>query len=194
MHWARMSIPGVATTWYARWIYEQGSEGNKYHVATYGHPSKFGYKDICKLFHGAQVRPGPGGPVGRALQKIGARLRGAGRGAPRHFDSGIPNTSPGGIPSSPPARIFVGMWRKAVDKEGLRLGVASHFARTYRWLQPSHGAGPFRSDAGVAYDGQDPQYADLYGVKWKDQGFFPISGMSSAWTSAHRLREELRDA
>ena len=28
----------------------QGSEAYKYHGVTYGHPSKFGYKDICRLF------------------------------------------------------------------------------------------------------------------------------------------------
>ena len=50
MHWGPESIPGVASTWYARWMYEQGSEGYRYHCATYGHPSKFGYKDLCKLF------------------------------------------------------------------------------------------------------------------------------------------------
>jgi hypothetical protein len=35
MHWGPQSIPGVATTWYARWIYEQGSEGYKYHPDLY---------------------------------------------------------------------------------------------------------------------------------------------------------------
>jgi hypothetical protein len=54
MHWGPQSIPGVATTWYARWMYEQGSEGYKYHLATYGHPSQFGYKDICRLFTAAK--------------------------------------------------------------------------------------------------------------------------------------------
>ena len=55
MHWGPESIPGVASTWYARWMYEEGSEGYKYHCATYGHPSKFGYKDICKLFKAKSV-------------------------------------------------------------------------------------------------------------------------------------------
>jgi alpha-L-fucosidase len=27
MHWGPESIPGVASTWYARWMYEEGSEG-----------------------------------------------------------------------------------------------------------------------------------------------------------------------
>ena len=56
MHWGPESIPGVASTWYARWMYEEGSEGYKYHCATYGHPSKFGYKDLCKLFNGNRGR------------------------------------------------------------------------------------------------------------------------------------------
>jgi alpha-L-fucosidase len=33
MHWGPESIPGEASTWYARWMYEQGSEGYKYHCA-----------------------------------------------------------------------------------------------------------------------------------------------------------------
>ncbi len=60
----------------------------------------------------------------------------------------------------------VGMWKKAADKTGLRLGVASHVARTYRWFQTSHGSDRTGPLAGVPYDGQDPQYADLYGVPW----------------------------
>jgi alpha-L-fucosidase len=67
----------------------------------------------------------------------------------------------------------VGMWKNATDKEGLHLGVASHFARTYRWLQPSHGTDRSGPLAGVPYDGQNTEFADLYWVKWKDNGSFP---------------------
>lgn len=67
---------------------------------------------------------------------------------------------------------IVGMWKKATDKHGLHLGVASHVARTYRWLQPSHGCDHSGPLAGVPYDGQDPEYADLYGVKWNDTSFW----------------------
>ena len=49
MHWGPESIPGVASTSYARWMYEQGSEGYKYHCATYGHPSTFGYEGPSKF-------------------------------------------------------------------------------------------------------------------------------------------------
>ena len=30
-------------------MYIQGSAQYEYHVKTYGHPSQFGYKDICHL-------------------------------------------------------------------------------------------------------------------------------------------------
>ena len=43
--------------WYARNIYIQGSEQYKYHVEHYGHPSKFGHKDICRLWKGDQFDP-----------------------------------------------------------------------------------------------------------------------------------------
>jgi len=61
-----------------------------------------------------------------------------------------------------PHKDMVGLWQKAAQKEGLRFGVSEHLAASFNWFQPSHSAdkeGPF---AGVAYDGRDPQYADLY--------------------------------
>src|SRR5689334_12889674 len=32
--------------WYARGMYEEGSAQYNYHVKKYGHPSKFGFKDV----------------------------------------------------------------------------------------------------------------------------------------------------
>ncbi len=73
MHWGPQSVPGVATTWYARWIYEQGSEAYRYHCATYGHPSKFGYKDICKLFKAPKFDQDQADRLAALYKKIGAR-------------------------------------------------------------------------------------------------------------------------
>ena len=55
-HWGPQSAAEYGD-WYARNIYIQGSDQNKYHVATYGHPSKFGHKDICRLWKGDQFDP-----------------------------------------------------------------------------------------------------------------------------------------
>jgi len=168
MHWGPQSVPGVAATWYARWIYEEGSEGYKYHCATYGHPSKFGYKDICKLFTAPKFDQAQADRLVRLYKRVGARYVVPVATHHDNFDMWDSKYQPRWNSVVTSGKDVVGMWRKAVDKEGLRLGVASHFARTYRWFQPSHGAdrkGPF---AGVPYDGQNPEYADLYGAKWND--------------------------
>ncbi|MCX6880553.1 MAG: DUF2341 domain-containing protein [Verrucomicrobia bacterium] len=173
MHWGPMSIPGVATTWYARWIYEQGCEGNKYHVATYGHPSKFGYKDICKLFKAPLFDQAQADKYVKLYKKIGARYVVPVAVHHDNFDMWDSKYQPRWNSVATAGKDVVGMWKNACDKEGLHLGVASHFARTYRWLQPSHGSDRSGPMAGVPYDGQDPAYVDLYGEKWQDIGSFP---------------------
>src|SRR5579859_6674438 len=51
-HWGPQS--GVEQgDWYARNMYIQGSRQYNYHVATYGHPSKAGYKDRCPAWKAA---------------------------------------------------------------------------------------------------------------------------------------------
>ena len=33
--------------WYARGMYQEGSAQYNYHLNHFGHPSEYGYKDIC---------------------------------------------------------------------------------------------------------------------------------------------------
>jgi alpha-L-fucosidase len=48
-HWGPTSAIG-AGDWYARNMYMEGSRQYQYHLKTYGHPSKFGYKDTIPLW------------------------------------------------------------------------------------------------------------------------------------------------
>jgi alpha-L-fucosidase len=173
MHWGPQSVPGVATTWYARWIYEQGSDAYKYHVATYGHPSRFGYKDICKLFTAAKFDQAQADRLAELYKRVGARYVVPVAVHHDNFDMWDSAYQPRFNSVATSGKDVVGMWKKAADKHGLHLGVASHVARTYRWLQPSHGVDHSGPLAGVPYDGQNPEYADLYGVKWKENSSYP---------------------
>ena len=49
--WNAYTVPAVGD-WYARNMYIEGHPHYKYHVEHYGHPSKFGYKDIINLWKG----------------------------------------------------------------------------------------------------------------------------------------------
>ncbi|MBC7784914.1 MAG: alpha-L-fucosidase, partial [Burkholderiales bacterium] len=44
-HWGPQCQP-EAGDWYARRMYIEGSPQYKYHVEKYGHPSRFGFKDV----------------------------------------------------------------------------------------------------------------------------------------------------
>src|SRR5690606_9700214 len=46
-HWGPQCEPEYGD-WYARGMYEEGSDQYNYHVETYGHPSEFGFKDVIE--------------------------------------------------------------------------------------------------------------------------------------------------
>jgi len=173
MHWGPESIPGAASTWYARWMYEEGSEGYKFHCATYGHPSKFGYKDICKLFKAPKFDQAQADRLVKLYKQAHACYVVPVASHHDNFDMWDSKFQPRWNSMATAGKDVCGMWQKATVANGLHFGVASHVARTFRWLQTSHGADKTGPLAGVPYDGQDPAYADLYGVPWKstDPGY-----------------------
>ncbi|MFI3281133.1 MAG: alpha-L-fucosidase [Rikenellaceae bacterium] len=50
IHWGVYSVPAYGSEWYSRLMYEEGSDINKYHRATYGPVTEFGYKDFIPMF------------------------------------------------------------------------------------------------------------------------------------------------
>src|SRR5450759_4122061 len=55
-HWGPQSAPEMGD-WYARNMYLQGHRQYNYHVKTYGHPSKFGYKDVIPTWKAENFDP-----------------------------------------------------------------------------------------------------------------------------------------
>ena len=55
-HWGPSSAIGDGD-WYARNMYMEGSPQYEYHLKTYGHPSKFGYKDTIPLWKAEAFAP-----------------------------------------------------------------------------------------------------------------------------------------
>jgi alpha-L-fucosidase len=68
-HWGPQSVPEKGD-WYARNMYIEGSAQYKSHLETYGHPSKFGFKDIIPTFKAENFDPDY---LVRLYRKAGAR-------------------------------------------------------------------------------------------------------------------------
>lgn len=160
-HWGPQAVPRQGD-WYARNMYMQGSGQNKYHVANYGPPSKFGYKDVIPLWKAEKWDPEK---LMALYKKAGAKYFVSMGSHHDNFFLWNSKIHRWNAVNMGPKKDVVGLWQKAAKKEGLYFGVSEHLAASFNWFQPSHGAdktGPF---AGVPYDGADPQYQDLYHQK-----------------------------
>lgn len=159
-HWGPVAAPGgFGGNWYARQMYVQGSRENVHHVATYGHPSKFGYKDVIELWKAEKFDPDR---LMDLYVKAGAKYFVSMGAHHDNFDLWNSKHYEWNAVNHGPKKDIVGLWRTAALKRGLRFGVSEHFARSYSWMQRSHGCDTNGPMAGVPYDGADPKYAGLY--------------------------------
>ncbi|MDR2469181.1 MAG: alpha-L-fucosidase, partial [Tannerella sp.] len=61
-----------------------------------------------------------------------------------------------------PKKDVVGLWQAAAKKEGLYFGVSEHLGASYTWYRTAHQSDQLGEKAGVPYDGNNPEYWDLY--------------------------------
>lgn len=166
-HWGPVSATDMTGNWYARLMYQQDSKDYNYHVKTFGHPSKFGYKDVINLWRGENFDPAH---LMDLYKKAGAKYFVSMGAHHDNFDLWNSKFHKWNSVNYGPKKDIVGLWREQALKQGLRFGVSEHFERSYNWMQLSHGADEKGPLAGVPYDGNDPKYEDLYLPKHDDSG------------------------
>jgi alpha-L-fucosidase len=157
-HWGPQSAIEQGD-WYARNMYMQDSEQYKYHVATYGHPSKVGYKDLVGRWRAEKWDPDH---LMGLYKKAGARYFVSMGVHHDNFDLWNSRHTRWNAAGMGPKKDIVGIWREAARKQGLRFGVSEHLWISYKWFAVSHGADKSGPLAGVPYDGVNPQFEDLY--------------------------------
>jgi alpha-L-fucosidase len=163
-HWGPQAVPRQGD-WYARNMYVNkegnGQPNSDYtdHLKRYGHPSVKGYKDIIPLWKAEKWNPEE---LMKLYKRVGAKYFVS---MGTHHDNFFLWNSKlhrWNSVQMGPHRDVVGEWQKAAKKEGLHFGVSEHLGASYTWFQVAHGADPTGDKAGVPYDGNDPQYEDLY--------------------------------
>jgi len=150
-HWGPQCQP-EAGDWYARGMYQEGSWQYKIHLQKYGHPSKFGFKDVINEWKAEKWNPEE--LVG-LYKNAGAQYFMALANHHDNFDlydskyQGHWNATRIG-----PKKDLIAGWAKAAKNNGLPFGVSVHASHAWRWYesaQRSDKTGPF---AGVPYDGK----------------------------------------
>lgn len=157
-HWGPQAVPRQGD-WYARMMYEEGSDQYKYHVQHYGHPSEFGYKDIIPLWKAQRWDPDK---LMALYKKAGAKYFVS---MGTHHDNFFLWNSKihrWNSVNYGPQKDVVKMWQEAAYKQGLKFGVSEHLAASFTWYQASHRADKSGPKAGIPYDGANPMYQDLY--------------------------------
>ena len=161
-HWSPQCEPEEGD-WYARHMYEQGSVQYQYHVSHYGHPSVFGYKDVCDAWKAEKWDPEK---MIQLYKRAGAKYFVALANHHDGFDCWDSTYQPWNSVRVGPKKDIVGTWAKMARKYGLHFGVSVHSARSWEWFEVAHGsdaAGPMK---GVPYDGALTK-ADGKGKWWE---------------------------
>jgi alpha-L-fucosidase len=143
-------------------MYQENDPAYKYHLANYGHPSEFGYKDIIPLWKAEKWDPDK---LMELYKKAGAKyFFSMGTHHDNFFlwDSKIHNWN---SVDMGPKKDVVLLWQQAAKKQGMKFGVSEHLGASYTWFQSAHLSDKAGPKAGVPYDGANPAYADLYHAK-----------------------------
>ena len=181
-HWGPQCQPEHGD-WYGREMYLEGSDDYRFHVEKYGHPSKFGFKDVINAWKAEQWNPDE---LLALYTKAGARYFVALANHHDNFDLYNSTHQPWNATRLGPKKDLVGGWAKAAKKQGLRFGVSVHAAHAWSWYEPARRADKAGPLAGVPYDGHVTT-ADGRGKWW--QGYDP----QALYAQNHPLSEDSQD-
>ena len=173
-HWDPQSMPEQGD-WYAYYMYQEGSAQNTYHVSHFGHPSVYGYKDICKNWVVDKWDPNA---LMDLYVQMGAKFFMAMGAHHDNFDNWDSKYQSWNSVRVGVKTDMVGKWAPIARQHGLRFGIGFHNtpARTWgQWMPIRYTSDKQGAKSGVPYDalqtildgkgkwweGMDP--VDLYG-------------------------------
>lgn len=157
-HWGPQAVP-MQGDWYARHMYEEGSPVYKKHLEEYGHPSQHGYVEVLEKWRAENWNPDQ---LMGLYKAAGAKFFVSMGVHHDNFDLWDSKFHRWNAVQHGPHKDVVGIWQKAARKHGLKFGVSEHLGASYTWWAVSKSAdksGPFK---GVPYDGNNPDFQDLY--------------------------------
>ena len=186
-HWGVYSVPacGPNGSWYPHNMYFEGTPQYEYHLKTYGHPSKFGYKDFIPMFKAEKFNPDEWAEL---FKEAGAQFAGPVGEHHDGFSMWDSQVNEWNAARMGPKRDVVGELEKAIRRQGMRFMVALHHAENW-WFYPH-----WKKDC----DTSDPRYAGLYGplhnLEWaQSMPKFEKGGIEEEWKLQDKPTKEFLD-
>jgi alpha-L-fucosidase len=161
-HWGPQCQPERGD-WYGRHMYMEDQPQGRFHRERYGHPSRFGFKDIIREWKAENWDPEE---LMTLYSRTGARYFTALANHHDNFDLYASSHQPWNSTRLGPRKDVIGGWAKAARTRGMRFGVSVHAAHAWTWYEPAQGADRGGPLAGVPYDGNLTR-ADGKGQWWE---------------------------
>jgi len=178
-HWGPQCQPEQGD-WYARFMYAEGSREYKWSVENYGHPSEYGFKDVCNAWKAEKWDPEA---LVKLYKKAGARYFFAMANHHDNFDMWDSKYQPWNAVNIGPKKDIIDGWAKAARINGLYFGTSIHAAHAWRFYETAQGADKTGPKAGIPYDGKLTK-ADGKGKWW--EGYDP----QDLYAQNHPLSED----
>ena len=160
-HWGPQCEPEQGD-WYARNMYIEGHEANRYQVAHYGHPSQVGFKDVIHRWKAEKWDPES---LVALYKRTGAQYFVAMANHHDNTDLWDSKYQPWNSVKVGPLKDLIGGWAKAAREQGLPFGVSLHASHAWSWYEVAQSADKTGPLAGVPYDGKLTR-ADGKGQWW----------------------------
>lgn len=161
-HWGPQCQPEQGD-WYARNMYNEGSDQYKWHVANYGHPSKVGFKDVVNDW---KAEKWDAQALVRLYKRAGAQYFFAMANHHDNLDMWNSKYQQWNSTRVGPMKDILAGWAQAAKENKLPFGLSVHASRTWTWMESSQRSDKNGEYAGVPYDGKLTK-ADGVGTWWE---------------------------
>lgn len=130
-HWDPQSMAEDGD-WYARSIYIEGHPQARYHREHYGHPSEYGYKELCRDWKTDRWNPDE---LMQLYRKMGARYFLAMGNHHDNFDCWDSKYQPWNSVNVGPNQDIVGIWAETARRYDMPFGIGFHNTPARTWGQ-----------------------------------------------------------
>lgn len=149
-HWGPQCQPGQGD-WFARSMYDEGSWQYKWFLKNYGHPSKFGFKDVINDWKAEKWDPEK---IVALYKRAGAKYFFAMANHHDNLDMWNSKYQPWNTVNAGPKKDILAGWAAAAKKNNLPLGLSVHAAHAWSWMEVSQRSDKSGDMEGIPYDGK----------------------------------------